>query len=139
MEIQYIHSISEEDYNRLRKAVGWSEIPSRQAAAGLKNTTFQVVAIHENMPIGMARVNWDGGYAALISDVVVQPEYQGRGIGKVMLNQIIDYLYSSIEPGERIMMNLLAAKDKELFYKKFGFEERPDESHGAGMSQWIIK
>lgn len=139
MEIQYINSISEEDYNRLRKAVGWSEIPRRQAQTGLNNTTFQVVAIHDDAPIGMARVNWDGGYVAFISDVVVQPEYQGCGIGKVMLTRIMDYLHNSMEPGDRIMVNLLAAKDKEPFYKKYGFDERPNESHGAGMAQWITK
>jgi hypothetical protein len=37
------------------------------------------------------------------------------------------------------MICLLAAKGKEEFYKKFGFEERPNEKSGSGMSQWVKK
>jgi hypothetical protein len=35
------------------------------------------------------------------------------------------------------MVNLMAAQGKEGFYKKFGFAERPNDGHGAGMSLWI--
>lgn len=139
MEIQYINAISVEDYNRLRKSVGWSEIPPRQAQTGLNNTAFQVAAVDGGIPVGMARVIQDGGYVALISDVVVHPEYQGYGIGKAMLNRIMEHIHSGMEPGDRIMVNLLAAKGKETFYKKCGFAERPNEEQGAGMSQWILK
>jgi hypothetical protein len=34
------------------------------------------------------------------------------------------------------MINLMAARGKEGFYKKFGFIERPNDEKGAGMSQW---
>ena len=39
--------------------------------------------------------------------------------------------------GYRIMVSLKAAKNKEGFYKKFGFIERPNEDFGPGMHQWI--
>lgn len=35
------------------------------------------------------------------------------------------------------MVNLMAAKGKEPFYKKFGFIERPNDKHGAGMIQYL--
>jgi len=139
MDIQYTNFISEADYNRLRKSVGWNEIPVRQAQTGLKNTAFQVVALVDDTPIGMARVIRDGGYVVLISDVVVHPKYQGYGIGRTMMEKIMDYIRNGMEPGDRILINLLAAKDKEPFYVPFGFEVRPTQEHGAGMSQWIIK
>ncbi len=139
MEIQYGSHISAADYNRLRKSVGWSEISLRQAQTGLNNTAFQVVALAGNTPVGMARVIRDGGYVVLISDVVVNPEYQGYGIGRTMMNRILDYLRAGMEPGDKILVNLLAAKDKEPFYLPFGFEQRPNREYGAGMSQWIVK
>ena len=35
--------------------------------------------------------------------------------------------------GETAMITLVSAKDKEQFYKKFGFIERPNADRGAGM------
>lgn len=32
----------------------------------------------------------------------------------------------------------ISAKGKAPFYKKFGFDERPNEKLGAGMDQWLI-
>jgi hypothetical protein len=31
----------------------------------------------------------------------------------------------------------MAAKNKETFYKQFGFEGRPNDKVGAGMTQWM--
>jgi hypothetical protein len=39
--------------------------------------------------------------------------------------------------GQKVYVNLMSAKGKEPFYKKFGFEERPNDKVGAGMTQWI--
>lgn len=50
---------------------------------------------------------------------------------------IIDYLHTYVHEGWGIMTVLVAAKGKEGFYKKLGFEERPNEQLGSGMSQWI--
>jgi hypothetical protein len=41
--------------------------------------------------------------------------------------------------GEQTLVMLMAAKNKEGFYEKFGFIKRPDETYGAGMSQWLLK
>ena len=35
------------------------------------------------------------------------------------------------------MITLVAAKEKEEFYRKFGFEKRPTEILGCAMSMWI--
>lgn len=139
MEIEYLNHISAEDYNRLRKSVGWSEISCRQAQVGLDHTAFQVVAVDGNIPVGMARVISDGGYVRYIADVVVHPDYQGYGIGKTMVNKIMDHIHTGLEPGDMVQVFLLAAKGREPFYRPFGFQERPNEELGAGMSQRIIK
>ena len=54
-----------------------------------------------------------------------------------LMNYAMNYIKSKLKPGWRIMVNLQAAKDKEGFYKKFGFIERPNEDFGPGMHQWI--
>lgn len=36
-----------------------------------------------------------------------------------------------------VMVSLLASKGKESFYNTFGFVDRPNESFGCGMHQWL--
>lgn len=84
-DIQYINSISVTDYNHLRKSVGWNEVATKQAQIGISNSAYIVSAICRSKTVGMARVVSDGGYVAIIVDVIVLPEFQGKGIGKTMM------------------------------------------------------
>ena len=44
-----------------------------------------------------------------------------------------------VEEGETVMVNLMSAMNKESFYKKLGFHQRPFGNHGSGMSKWISR
>ncbi len=135
--ITYTNSITVEEYNMLRASAGWSVIHPEQILAGLKGSALIIVAKHNERSVGMARLVWDGGFAALIKDVVVLPEYQGQGVGTILMTQIMDYLKSKLKPGYIIQVDLMAAKGKENFYEKMGFLIRPRENRGAGMDLWI--
>lgn len=137
MDIIYDHLLSVTDYNNLRNSAGWKLLSTKQAEAGLANSAYVVAAKKEGNTIGMARVITDGGAVFYIQDVAVLPEYQGNGIGKTMLQMIMTFLYSKLEKGDIIQVGLMAAKGKEVFYKSFGFIERPNDQLGAGMTQWI--
>ena len=39
---------------------------------------------------------------------------------------------------EGATLGLMAAHDKEAFYEKFAFEQRPTNRLGAGMTQFIL-
>ncbi|SHO46045.1 GNAT family N-acetyltransferase [Anaerocolumna xylanovorans] len=134
MKIELKHSLTVEDYNAVRKSVGWKEIPSKQAKRGLSNTYYLTAAVIDGQTAGMARLISDGGYVAYIADVIVNPEYQGQGIGRMILNDIMDYIKNTLSQGEQVMVILVAAKGKEEFYEKFGFIKRPNEEYGAGMT-----
>ena len=137
MNISYSNTITVAQYNGLRKAVGWNAIQEDLAERGLQNTAYLVVLTDGGVPLGMARVITDYGYTVLLSDVVVHPDYQGSGCGRMLMTKIMDYISQSIAPGQMKMINLMAAQGKEGFYRKFGFLERPYDGKGAGMSQWI--
>ena len=92
MNIVYMNDISVKDYNMLRASAGWMAIHPEQAEAGLKGSALVIAAKDGNKTVGTARLVWDGGYAALIKDVLVLPEYQGQGIGAVMMEQIMAFL-----------------------------------------------
>ena len=136
MDITITNSISAEEYLGLRQAVGWSVFPLEQAESGLQNS--HVICFRDKeKAVALGRVIWDHGYSVLISDVIVAPEYQGQGLGRKLMEAIMAYLRSLLKPGYRIMISLMAAENKQGFYKKFGFIERPSELFGPGMHQWI--
>lgn len=128
-----------EEYNHLRETVDWRPISLEQAKRGLQNTTFLVVVREEGKAIAMGRALFDYGYTAYIGDVIVQPEYQGKGIGKTIVEKLINDVMNAAEPEDRIMFILGAAKGKEGFYEKIGFEKRPNDFSGHGMTMWRKK
>lgn len=139
MELKFTENMSSEEYNELRLSVGWRPITERQAEAGLEHTTFLTAVRDENKIIAMGRVIFDFGYTAYLGDVIVRPEYQCQGIGRKIVEILIDKTMDSVCEGERVMFILGAAKDKEDFYEKLGFHRRPNEFSGAGMSMWRAK
>ena len=139
MDIIYGNKVTVEEFNNLRKLVGWKTIENKLAVNSIKNALFIVTAIYNNEIIGMARVCGDGGYTVTIADVIVKPDFQNKGIGKKLMQEIMVYLKNSLKEGQEIFVNLMAAKNKEYFYRQYGFEERPNDKLGAGMTQWIKK
>ncbi len=135
--IRYDDQILASEYNSLRKSVGFNELGEEQAERGLRHTDYIVVAKDEEKVVGMARVLFDFGYVAYITDVIVHPKYQGQGIGKDMMCKVLKFLEDNSIDGEYMMYALTAAKGKEGFYKKFSFIERPNENQGAGMTKHI--
>jgi len=137
-DIEYINTLSVLEYNALRESAGWGTVKENRAQIGLDNSAFILAARHsDGRTIGMARVVSDGGYVVYISDVVVLPEFQGRGIGKKMMQIVMDYINSTAEDDFTMMVTLVSAKGRESFYNQFGFIARPSEKYGAGMCQWI--
>ena len=134
--LTYSNMISTEEYCELRAAVGWREIPSEQAKAGLEHSDFIISCRNEETIIGCARIFWDKGYIAYLADVMVKPEYRKHGIGKQLVRECIEYINKQLKPGWRIKIVIVSAKGKESFYEKFGFQVRPNENDGAGMQLW---
>ena len=136
--IRFTDYITSEEYMELRRRVGWCEFPLEEAQAGIDNSYMITCARDEEKAIGVVRLLWDGGYIAFLSDVIVDPDYQGQGIGKKLVESVIQRVKANMKPGYKVKMCLMAAKGKEPFYEKFGFSERPNENLGAGMDQWFL-
>lgn len=131
--ITYINEISVADYTMLRASAGWPEIPAKQAEVGLSNSFFLVTAKDGKNTVGMTRLISDGGYFAVVVDVVVLPEYQGQGIGREMMLRAICHIKDNMEPTHKNYTILTSAPGKEGFYEKMGFHRVPVEDEGCGM------
>ena len=128
--------ITPEEYMKMRELVGWGLFPLEQAEQGLKNSFILICLRKDGEPIALGRAVSDHGYVVYIADVIVCPDYQGQGLGRVIMEELLARIKASLKPGYRVMISLLSAKGKEKFYNKFGFTDRPNENFGCGMHQW---
>ena len=138
-EIQYKHSITVEEYENLRKSVGWRPIERAQAQIGINNSRYITVATVNGQAVGMARLVGDGGYVNVICDVIVREEFQGQGIGKRLVLSLLEDIRGGLSAGQSSIVYVMAAKGKEPFYESLGFVPRPADTLGCGMTQWIDK
>ncbi len=101
----------------------------------MDNSLFHVAVYFEDQLVGMGRVVGDGIMYFYVQDIVVLPDYQGLGIGALIMLNIENYLSSTAIKGSTI--GLLAAKGKEAFYARYGYITRPNASLGHGMCRFV--
>ncbi|MBP1547725.1 MAG: GNAT family N-acetyltransferase [Oscillospiraceae bacterium] len=100
----------------------WNEAPSlRQTELAMKHTAFRVSVWDNDKIVAMARMIGDLGLNYYIKDVVVKPEYQHKGIGRMMINELLKFADKNGISGTGIYIELCAMPDKMPFYQKLGF------------------
>ncbi|SMQ66258.1 Acetyltransferase (GNAT) family protein [Devosia lucknowensis] len=109
-----------DDYLRLRVVAGLSAKTVEQASAGLPNTWFGVTLFHSGSAIGMGRIIGDGGTAFQIVDIALDPQHQGKGLGKAIMAALMNRLSAGAREGAYV--SLIADGDARHLYAQFGFE-----------------
>lgn len=130
------NDLSAFEYKKLRKDAGWKDLDDNQIEKSINNSDYIVTVREEESIIAMARTISDGAYMTYIFDVVVSSEYRGCGIGKTMIEQIIEYYKNTTKDMMQIVLVAVSA-EVEGFYKKIGFKKYPNLISGAGMGMWI--
>ncbi|WP_242218525.1 GNAT family N-acetyltransferase [Bacillus cereus group sp. BfR-BA-01380] len=111
-----------EEYKYLCSVVGWEDYMNFDVAEiSLKNSVFAVTVKDESKAIGMGRIVGDGAIYFYIQDVVVHPDYQGMGIGKKIMNVLVEYLKENAP--NKAFVGLFASEGKEKFYEKYDFKD----------------
>ncbi len=121
---------SAQDYIRIRLAAGLSEKTEEAASVGLKNSLFAVTVFAESRPVGIGRVIGDGGCFFEIVDVAVLPEHQGQGLGRRIMEALMDYIRSHAPKSAYV--SLMADHGTPEFYERFGFT-KAESPRAAGM------
>ena len=125
-------------YYEPREAVGWDNFCREQAETAVENSTYSVVVKDEDKDIAMGRVVGDGMYFTIV-DVVVRPEYQGKGIGSMIIGKILSHIENGLPYGSRASIQLISERGKEGFYMKQGFKLIPHEFCGPALRKIIYK
>lgn len=123
--IQFQNSRAVIDLEQLHKlfqaAAFWAKDrrPQELAIAIANSDPVITVWDHDRM-IGFARATSDGIYRATIWDVVIDPAYQGLGLGRKLVETVI--AHPKVNPVERVY---LMTTHQQEFYKRIGFTENP--------------
>lgn len=118
------------ELEELCDAVGWSRRPLRKVKKAIEHS-FCVVSMYNQSNdfkhlIGFARATSDHAFNATIWDVVVHPEYQGKGMGKALMEKIIDELRAE----DISNITLFADPHVVDFYRRLGFVADPEGIRG---------
>ena len=110
--------------------VGWARRPIRKVKKAIEHS-FLVVSMWEvtgkkRRLIGFARATSDHAFNATIWDVVVDPKFQGRGLGKAMMK----YSISQLRSADISNITLFADPQVVKFYQRLGFILDPEGIKG---------
>ena len=121
LKIRY-NELTAEEFCELWASV-WGEPPSlEQTRLAMQHTLFRVSVFDGGILVAMARVIGDMGLDYYIKDVVVRPEYQHKGIGRMLIREIMQFIQNHGVKGTEIFVELCAMPDKMPFYEKLGFD-----------------
>lgn len=115
-----------EEYRRLRVAAGREPIED-EGSAGPPSAQYSCVVLLNGEAVACGRVVGDGDMYFTIQDVIVLPEFHGRGLATKVMDAVTRYLEGAAKPGAFVG---LRAENVEGFYERYGFRRRPDDRPG---------
>src|ERR1043166_6814069 len=122
MELTYRFSTDDIRWSELEalfKVAGMGGRTGQKIARAFEKSSLVWLAFDNARLVGASRALTDWEYHATIYDVVVHPDYQHRGIGTRIMQELMQRLRVW-----RIM--LVANGEVQSFYRKLGFEDYHD-------------
>ena len=120
-------------YQLLRVAAGLSAKSTEAAAKGLPNSLFAVQVLLGDEVVGMGRIIGDGGCFFQVVDIAVLPAHQGKGLGKLIMREIMRYIDSEVPPSAYV--SLIADGQAQDLYAQFGFRHTAPASVGMALKR----
>jgi N-acetylglutamate synthase-like GNAT family acetyltransferase len=102
----------------------WAKGISYELVENSLSNSFCVGAFIDEKQIGFARVITDYSTFAYLADVLVLPQYQGKGVAKKMLSHIFQQTWI-----KRLRRIMLATKDAHELYRQFQFKDLKNPSN----------
>lgn len=122
-----------QEFNALTEKVGWGTREEALVEKALARTLYAVCAYDGGALVGYGRLIGDETIFLYVQDVMVDPAYQGQGIGSSIVKRLVGRIekYKAASPDLRAYLG--ASLGRESFYKKFGFQTRSEAGLGEGM------
>ena len=118
------------ELEELCDSVGWVKRPMKKVKIALEHSFLTICLFYKDEQkkslIGFARATSDHSFNATIWDVVIHPNFQNKGLGKALMNELIKELrYKDIST-----ITLFADPQVLNFYRNLGFMTDPDGVKG---------
>ena len=122
------------DFNELLalyESLGWNslKLTVNELEQMCKQSWYVIYAFKEQQLIGMGRVISDGVITGIICGVCVLPEYQSIGIGKEIVERLIQHCEQN-----KVIPQLMCVENLQSYYESIGFE-----AFSIGMTKHIIR
>lgn len=115
------------EYRALRVSAGLSPKSLEAATVGLPHTVFGVCIRQGERLLAMGRIVGDRGCFLQVVDIAVEPDWQGRGLGKAVMQQLDAWLQAHAVGA---YVSLIADGQAHRLYAQFGFEQTAPKSVG---------
>jgi len=124
ISVQIVKTADNEQLKNLYTETGWWNPDIDNKDPELINKIIQgsfcfVVAFINDKIIGMGRAISDGASDSYIQDIVVLNEFRGRGVGRLIIDKLINYLKSK----DINWITLVSEPEAASFYHKYGFSQ----------------
>ncbi len=109
---------------QVNAAYAWADWPKRETSridAASHRSTWFTAATPDGTLVGVTRLLDDGGLYATIWDVIVHPDWRGRGIGTSLVERALELC------DDRRLVALVATPAARGLFERLGFVT---ESHG---------
>ena len=116
---------------RLKTGMGTKDLSKTEIA--LKHSLFIVSLWDDDKLIGFGRIVGDQGITYVVSDIMVDPDYQRNGLGKVIMREMDSYLNKNTD--ENAYVCLIANKPADKLYYQFDFDYVDPKSCGMKRKQ----
>lgn len=84
--------INVKDFIEIRKLVGWNELNEDQIKRAIDNSMINISVFDNDTCIGVGRIVGDNVLKGMLTDIMIMPSYQGKGIGKIIVTSLIKEL-----------------------------------------------
>ncbi|MDQ0252643.1 ribosomal protein S18 acetylase RimI-like enzyme [Evansella vedderi] len=105
---------------RIYELLGWNSLglTVNELAKMCTQSWYAIYAYDEEQLVGMGRIISDGVITGIICGVCVLPSYQSSGIGKALMEKMIDHCETN-----RVIPQLMCVESLEPYYEKLGFKK----------------
>ncbi len=116
MNYEYNKTILAKNLADLRESVGWNRMENEYNNP-LMSSYYHIAIYNMDSLIGYIDCVSNGVTDAYIQDLMVHPDYQGKGIGTDLMKIMIDFLKNK----HIYMISVVYEEKLKPFYEKFGF------------------
>ncbi len=128
--------LSPNELKNLMMAVQWHfDDDLEKLRVSVEEPMCTAVAEYQGNVIGTGSILGHATGNYLISNVIVHPDFQSQGVGKLIMQELDNWLSENSVPGA--MVKLFTGLDRQAFYGQFGF--RGPEQGLIGMNKVLKK